>query len=118
MSYIEEIPVELEEAGVVDGCSKLEVLWHIVLPIATPGMVATGIFVFVLAWSEFLYAVIMTSNNTRTLPVAIASFITDRGIEWGEMSAAGSILILPLVVLFYSVQRFLVRGLSFGAIKG
>lgn len=118
MSYIEEIPVELEEAGVVDGCSKLDILRYIILPIAMPGIVATGIFVFVLAWSEFLYAVIITSNNTRTLPVVIASFVTDRGIEWGEMSAAGSVLILPLVVLFYSVQRFLVRGLSFGAVKG
>lgn len=118
LSYIDEIPVELDEAAEIDGCSKLATLRYVILPIALPGIVSTGIFIFILAWSEFLFAVVFTSNNSKTLPVAIASFVTDRGIEWGKMAAAGSVLILPLAVMFYSVQRFLIRGLSFGAIKG
>jgi multiple sugar transport system permease protein len=118
ISFFEEIPIELDEAAALDGSSLLGILWRIMVPIATPGIIATGIFAFILCWSEFLFAVIFTSSTAQTLPVAIASFVTDRGIEWGKMSAAGSVLIVPLTVLFYSIQRFLIRGLSFGAVAG
>jgi multiple sugar transport system permease protein len=91
---------------------------RIMVPIAAPGIIATAIFALILCWSEFLFAVIFTSSTAQTLPVAMASFVTDRGIEWGKMSAAGSVLIEPLTVLFYSIERFLIRGLSFGAIAG
>lgn len=118
VSFFEEIPIELDEAAAMDGSTILGTLCRIMIPIAAPGILATGIFTFILCWSEFLFAVIVTSSTAQTLPVAIASFVTDRGIEWGRMSAAGSVLIVPLTVLFYSVQRFLIRGLSFGAMAG
>jgi multiple sugar transport system permease protein len=116
ISFFEEIPIELDEAAALDGSSLLGILCRIMVPIAAPGIIATAIFAFILCWSEFLFAVIFTSSTAQTLPVAIASFVTDRGIEWGKMSAAGSVLIVPLTVLFYSIQRFLIRGLSFGAV--
>jgi multiple sugar transport system permease protein len=118
ISFFEDIPIELDEAAALDGSSLFGVLYRIMVPIAAPGIIATAIFAFILCWSEFLFAVIFTSSTAQTLPVAIASFVTDRGIEWGRMSAAGSVLIVPLTVLFYSIQRFLIRGLSFGAVSG
>ena len=102
----------------VDGCSKTRIIVRIVVPIALPGIISTGIFNFILLWSEFLFALIITSISTKTLPVAIAAFITDKGIEWSNMAAAGSVLIVPLAVMFYFIQRFLIRGLTFGVIKG
>lgn len=117
MSFFDDIPIALDEAATVDGCSKAQALWHIVMPLASPGILSTGIFIFVLTWSEFLMALLLTGTNTKTLPVAIAAFINDRGIEWGPMSAAGTSLIVPLAVLFYSIKKYLVRGLAFGAIK-
>lgn len=117
-SFISEIPPDLDEAALVDGCSRLGVIWRVILPLAAPGMISTGIFVFILCWSEFIFALLLTSMQTKTLPVAIATFITDRGIEWGRMSAAGTALVLPLAIMFYLIQQYLVRGLTFGAIKG
>ena len=118
MSFFEEIPKELDESAMVDGCSKLGVLRRIIIPLSMPGVVSTGVFVFILSWSEFLFALILTSTRTKTLPVAISSFITDQGVEWGNMAAAGSALILPLAIMFYFIQKFLIRGLTFGAVKG
>lgn len=117
-SFFDEIPRELDEAAMVDGCSKIGILSRIVVPIAIPGIISTGVFNFILLWSEFLFALIITSIGTKTLPVAIAAFITDKGIEWSNMAAAGSVLIVPLAVMFYFIQRFLIRGLTFGVIKG
>lgn len=118
MTFFEDIPVSLDEAATVDGCTHAQALWKIILPLAGPGMLSTGIFVFVLTWSEFLLALLLTGTNTKTLPVAIAAFITDRGIEWGSMTAAGTSMIVPLAVVFYSIKKYLVRGLAFGAVKG
>jgi len=118
MSFFEEIPKEIDESAKVDGCSEVGVLWRVVVPLAMPGVVATAVFVFVLSWSEFLFALILTSVRVKTLPVAISSFITDQGVEWGRMSAAGSSLILPLALMFYFIQKYLIRGLTFGAVKG
>ena len=117
-SFFEEIPHELDEAAMVDGCTKLGILRRIIIPLALPGVLSTGVFVFILSWSEFLFALLLTGIRTKTLPVAIAAFVTDRGIEWGNMAAAGTSLILPLAVMFYFIQKFLIRGLTFGAVKG
>jgi multiple sugar transport system permease protein len=117
-SFFDEIPRELDEAAMVDGCSKLRIIGQIVVPIAVPGIVSTGIFNFITLWSEFLFALILTSVGTKTLPVAIAAFITDKGIEWTNMAASGSVMIVPLAVMFYLIQRFLIRGLTFGVLKG
>jgi multiple sugar transport system permease protein len=117
-SFFDEIPRELDEAAMVDGCTKLRIISKVVIPIAVPGIISTGIFNFILLWNEFLFALIITSINTKTLPVAISAFITDKGIEWSNMAAAGSVLVVPLAVMFYLIQRFIIRGLSFGALKG
>lgn len=117
MSFFDDIPIALDEAATVDGCNRAKALWYVVLPLASPGILSTGIFIFVLTWSEFLMALLLTGTGTKTLPVAIAAFINDRGIEWGPMSAAGTSLIIPLAVLFYSIKKYLVRGLTFGAVK-
>ena len=118
ISFFDDIPISLDEAGRIDGCTNLQILQKVVFPLAGPGILSTGIFVFVLTWSEFLMALLLTGTNTKTLPVAIAAFITDRGIEWGSMAAAGTALIIPLAIMFYSIQKYLVRGLAFGAVKG
>ena len=118
ISFFDDIPISLDEAGRIDGCTNLQILQKVVFPLAGPGVLSTGIFVFVLTWSEFLMALLLTGTNTKTLPVTIAAFITDRGIEWGSMAAAGTALIIPLAIMFYSIQKYLVRGLAFGAVKG
>jgi len=116
-AFFADIPKEIEEAGLVDGCSRLGVLQRIVLPLSVAGLVSTAIFVFVLSINEFLYALVLTGMKTRTMPVAIAALITDRGIQWGRMTASGTILLIPLVIFYCFIQRHLVRGLTFGAIK-
>ena len=118
ISFFEDIPISLDEASIVDGCKKVQTLSKVIIPLAGPGLLSTGIFIFVLTWSEFLMALLLTGTNTKTLPVAIAAFVNDRGIEWGSMSAAGTVLIVPLAVMFYSIQKYLVRGMGFGAVKG
>lgn len=117
-SFFTDIPRELDESAMVDGCGRIAMLQKVIFPLAMPGIISTAVFVFILSWSEFLFALLLTSTQTKTLPVAIAAFITDRGIEWGNMSAAGSALVLPLAVMFFFIQKFLVRGLTFGAVKG
>lgn len=115
--FFADIPREVEEAALVDGCSKLNVLVRIVLPLSVAGLVATALFAFVLSINEFLYALVLTGMKTKTMPVAIAALITDRGIQWGRMTASGTILLIPLIIFFCLIQRRLVRGLTFGAIK-
>ncbi|MCH3918229.1 MAG: carbohydrate ABC transporter permease [Spirochaetia bacterium] len=117
-SFIDDVPVEEDESAMLDGCNKLQILTKIIYPIAKPGIIATGIFIFILSWSEFIFALILTSMHTKTLPVAISSFVTDTGIEWNCMAAAGTILVIPLIIMFVFIQKSLVRGLSFGAVKG
>lgn len=118
MNFFNDVPRELDESAMLDGCGKIQILLKVVCPISKPGIVSTGIFVFILTWSEFLFALIITSMNTKTLPVAIASFVTDTGIEWNCMAAAGTVLIIPLIIMFGFIQNSLVKGLSFGAVKG
>ena len=115
--FFAEIPPEVEEAGMVDGCGRFGVFWRIAVPLAAPGLAATAIFAMVMSWNEFLFASKLTAFNANTMPVLISSFITDRGLLWGEMSAAGTIASLPMVVMSLFVQRYLVRGLTLGAVK-
>jgi multiple sugar transport system permease protein len=117
-SFFDDIPIELDESAMLDGCTKIKIIFTIVYPIAKPGLFATGVFVFVLSWSEFIFALILSSMQTKTLPVAISSFVTDTGIEWNSMAAAGSVLIIPLTIMFFFIQKSLIKGLSFGAVKG
>lgn len=116
-SFIDEIPHEIEESALIDGCGNFERLWRIVIPLTAPGLVATGVFCFIFAWNEFLLAMIFTRSNAITLPVGISGFITEEQVLWGYITAASSIAALPPMVLAWIFQRYMVRGLTFGAVK-
>jgi multiple sugar transport system permease protein len=114
-----EVPREMEEAARVDGDSRLGALWRVVLPLVAPGLAATAVFCLIISWNEFLFALVLTQTDAAmTLPVGIAGRVTQYEIKWGVMSAAGVVAMLPILAFAMSVQRYLVRGLSLGAVKG
>lgn len=117
-SFVEQIPVALEQSAATDGASRLQILWHIVLPLMLPGISATTIIIGLVTWNEFLIPVMLAGNEAKTLPVFIAGFISARNLDWGPMAAASSLAIVPIAVLTVVAQRKLVSGLSSGAIKG
>jgi multiple sugar transport system permease protein len=113
------LPVELEEAARVDGCGRLGALVRVVLPLARPGMVATALFGFLLCWDEFLYALIFTSTSqAKTIPVAIAEFTGRNAVDFGLIAAGGVLAALPPLLLTVVFQRYLIGGLSAGAVRG
>ena len=117
--YFQEIPREMEDSAMVDGDTRLGAFWRIILPLAAPGIAATSIFCLILSWNEFLYALILTDTvDAKTLPIGIVGRITKLEVRWGEMSAAGFASMIPIVIFAFIVQRHLVRGLSFGAVRG
>lgn len=118
IGFFKEIPIELEEAAMVDGCNRLQVLAWIVLPLAAPGLAATAVFAFLLGWNEFLFSLVLAGRDTRTLPTIATSFTTDRGVEWGLVMATGSLVILPVIAMALLVQRHIIRGMTLGAVKG
>jgi len=117
-SFVEQIPVELEECASVDGASGFQILSKIIFPLAAPGMAATMIFVALLAWNEFLIPVLLAGETAKTLPVYISGFISARNLDWGPMAAASSLAIVPIAFFTVLIQRRLVSGLSSGAVKG
>ena len=117
--FFDAIPIDIEEAAIIDGCSRLQVLLRIVVPVSLPAFVATGVFCFILSWNEFLYATVLTSSDeVRTLPAALGSMIGQGTTEWGSLNAAGVLTTIPVVVFFLFFQRYLVQGLTEGAVKG
>jgi ABC-type glycerol-3-phosphate transport system permease component len=117
--FFDKIPVEIEEAAVVDGCTIPRLLWQVVLPVAKPALIAAAMYAFILAWNEFLFALVFTQGlDKRPLSVALAYFIDENGIRWGDLMAASLLMSIPAIVVFTSAQRLLVRGLSEGALKG
>lgn len=118
--YFETLPPNLERAALVDGCTRLQAFRRILLPIAVPGLVAAGIFSFLVAWNEFVYAILLTSTlNSQTLPTRIAQFVSDQRIyNPGLLFAAGMLAVIPPIVITLGLQRFLLRGMLSGAIKG
>lgn len=118
MGFFEQTPYAMEESAMLDGCSFAGRFFHIIMPITKPGLIASAILTFVATWNEFLFAVILTIKHSKTLPVVIAGFITDRGLAWGPMAATAAVTLLPVVVLTFLVQKDFVNGLSMGAVKG
>jgi multiple sugar transport system permease protein len=118
IGFFEDSPIDLEESAMIDGCSRLGALARVVLPVIAPGLAAAAALCFIYSWNEFLYASILSGRDTRTLSVAITSFLTNRAIDWGRTAAAGSLILLPVLVFALFTQRYLVRGLSHGAVKG
>lgn len=117
-SFVEQIPIALEQSAAVDGASRFKILWFIVLPLMLPGIAATTIIIGLLNWNEFLIPVMLAGNDAKTLPVFIAGFISARNLDWGPMAAASSLAIIPIAVLTVLAQKKLVSGLASGAIKG
>jgi ABC-type glycerol-3-phosphate transport system permease component len=117
--YFRSIPPQIEEAAMIDGTSRLGALYRVVIPSAAPGLVTVSLISFVQAWNEFIIALVLTSSSSmRTVPVGIHLFMTDYGIEWGSITAAGIISIIPVLVLFVLMQRHFVHGLTAGATTG
>ncbi|MCC6630178.1 MAG: carbohydrate ABC transporter permease [Chloroflexi bacterium] len=117
--YFDTIPIELEEAALVDGCTRLRVLRHIVLPLSLPGLTVTAMFAFVLAWNDLVLAITLNSNpELRTVAVGLASFVGEYGTPWGQIMAASAVSSLPILLLFLFLQRYLLYGLTAGAVKG
>lgn len=117
--FFEDLPRELEESAWVDGASRQAAFVHVVLPLIRPGLVAASILCLQLAWNDFLFAAVLTNNNSRTLPVLMAAFTGgDSGTDWGGMTASGVLVILPVIIFSFAAQRHLVAGLSSGAVKG
>lgn len=118
IGFFVDVPLEVEEAAMIDGCNRLGVLLRVVIPIAAPGLVVAAIFAFLVSWNEFLFALILSGVEAKTLPVVIAGLSTDVGPLYGEMSAAAVMVMLPNVVMTLALQRYLVTGLTLGAVKG
>ncbi len=114
---LDGIPVEIDEAAFVDGASRWTVLWRIITPLAAPGLAVTGILSWVFAWNEYLFAATLTSVDARTIPTRLAEYVTTTGTNWGEMAAVAFIALLPALFFLAFVQRYIVIGLTFGAVK-
>jgi N,N'-diacetylchitobiose transport system permease protein len=117
--FIAAIPVELEEAAMVDGCSRMQAFRRILLPLVAPGLVATSIFAFIQAWNEFIFALtLMPAEDKQTLPIWLTSFSTRFGTDWGGLMAASSLFALPVVVFYLAVRKHVAAGMTAGAVKG
>lgn len=117
-SYMNGIPRSLDEAAMTDGCTRLGALWRVVLPLCAPGIVATGIYIFITSWNEYLYALTLGGRNVRPITVAIQTLIGEYQVEWGLLTAGGIVGAMPATLLFLIVQRQLIGGLTQGAVKG
>ncbi len=118
-AFFESIPLELEEAALVDGAGRGRAVWHVVLPLALPGLIAAAIFTFILAYNDFLFAlVLITSEELKTLPVGVNDLFNATIVDWGMIMAAGVMITVPAVVFFSAVQRYLVQGWGAGGVKG
>jgi multiple sugar transport system permease protein len=116
--YLDDLPMALEEAAMVDGANRAQAFIRIIMPILTPCVVATGAYVFMTAWNEYTFAVMFTNEANRTIPVALKNLIGQLGVQWGMLTAGGIITIIPVCVMFFFAQKRLIAGLTAGAVKG
>ncbi len=117
LAFFQDLPIEIEQAAMIDGCSMWQRFRFVVFPMSMTSMMITAIFVFLMAWNELLYAITLTVLRSRTIPVELAGFVGDNALAWGQMSAFSVISFIPVMVLTLAVQKYLVRGVSFGAVK-
>ncbi|MGI9485641.1 MAG: carbohydrate ABC transporter permease [Geminicoccaceae bacterium] len=116
--FFQDVPRELEEAAYIDGCTYWGAFTRVILPIARPGIAAAGILTFLFSWNEFLFALVLADSNVRTVPVGLYGFVGYQQIRWGELSASAMIMLVPVLLFVLFFQRSLIRGLTFGAVKG
>lgn len=117
VGFIQGVPRETEESGLIDGCSNVGVLWRITLPLIRPGLATTAVLCLVASWNDLFYALVLATGKTETLPVAVTTFITGYSIKWGDLTAASTVILIPPVILALLVQKQLVRGLTLGGVK-
>lgn len=118
-AFFQSVPLELEEAALVDGAHRGRAVWHVVLPLALPGIIAAGIFTFILAWNDFLFAlVLISSDELKTLPVGVNDLFNATIVDWGMIMAAGVMITVPTIGFFVAVQRHLIQGWGSGGLKG
>jgi multiple sugar transport system permease protein len=118
IGFFEDVPGDLIEAARIDGCTHGAAFLRIAIPLAKPGIVATGILAFIFSWNNFLFSLIIAGFKTRTLPIAVYSFLSYEEINWGGLTAAATVITLPVLLLALFVQKHIVRGLTAGAVKG
>lgn len=116
--YLSDLPMSLEEAGMVDGANRAQAFIKIILPVLVPCLVATGVYIFMTSWNEYTFAVMFTNEVSRTIPVSLRNLIGQLGVQWDLLTAGGIITIIPVCILFFFAQRRLVEGLTAGAVKG
>jgi multiple sugar transport system permease protein len=117
-SFCRDLPVELEEAAMLEGWSRPQAFMRVVFPLLRNGVVATAVLCFIFAWNEFLFAFMLGGRDVQTLPVAIPKLVTAQGVRWGEMAVVGMVALVPVLVAVALLQRHIVRGLTLGAVKG
>jgi multiple sugar transport system permease protein len=117
-TFFDEIPAEIEEAAILDGCSEWQIFSRVTVPMSLAGLVTAAIFVFIFSWNELLYSMILSAGKANTLPAMIPSLVMNTGTLWGEVAAAAVVQTIPVIVFTFVAQRHLVRGLTFGAVKG
>jgi multiple sugar transport system permease protein len=116
--FFSELPPELDEAALVDGCTRLGAIFRVILPISAAGLVVTGLFVFLGGWNEFLIPLVLTENNAQPIAVAIQSYVAGFNVQWGPLFAASSLAFVPVIIVGALAQRYLTRGFTSGAVKG
>ncbi|NPV54975.1 MAG: carbohydrate ABC transporter permease [Firmicutes bacterium] len=117
MGFFREIPREVEEAALVDGCSPFQAFYRVALPLVTPGLLVTAILSIMFSWNDYAFAVLYTAADSQTLPVVAARLMTMRGILWGQVMSMGTLIFVPILAAALLIRKYLVRGLTMGAIK-
>ena len=117
-SFIEQVPIQLEEAARVDGANPFQVFFLVVLPVIKPGLAAAAIFTFRIAWNEFILALVLTNRATRTTPVHISLFLTEHNIDWGQIMAMGMLIAIPPIIFTFVASKQIITGMTAGAVKG
>ena len=116
--YLLEIPIEVEESAMLDGCSRLGALFRVIIPMSIPGFVATAVLAYIFTWTEFLFALILSRTNVFTVPVALSAYFSSEAQFWGEVGVISLISMVPVFIMGLSVQKHIVRGLTLGSVKG
>lgn len=116
--YVQDVPIELEQSALVDGLSPYQVLWRVVFPMVRMGALSTAVFTFIFAWNDFIFALILTRTETITFPVQVVGYFGSQSTFWGKIGAMSMLGILPMFIIVATMQRFIVRGMSMGAVKG
>ena len=118
IGFFEDVPKDLDDAALIDGCNPFQVFWKIGLPLTKPGIAASAILSFIFSWNNFLFSLVLANQETRPLPVAVFSFISYTQIDWGGLNAAAVVVTLPVLIMILFVQKHMVRGLTLGSTKG